>query len=84
MCDCRETFNGALAPYNAQLATAFRCPPGGAMRLEPYLIQIEKLDSGKRARKPPLVLASFCPFCGEKLNPEVETLQHENDKIIID
>lgn len=60
-CDCIEQFNKILKPKNARIEQAFSCFP--KVELTGALISVEKLGRGKR---PPLVVASFCPFCGTK------------------
>lgn len=64
MCECRKTINAGLAEHGGQLASAFS---GLAMKFHPYLVETERLDPHKRGRRIPIVLASFCPFCGERV-----------------
>lgn len=59
MCNCIETTDALLKDQNAGLVfTIFGKPPR-------VVIETRKIDSTKRGR-PPAMLASFCPFCGEK------------------
>lgn len=58
MCDCITEVNKLLDEHNTTLAL----PMFGARR--PF-VQTEKLESTKRG-KPPMMQATFCPFCGEK------------------
>lgn len=70
MCDCRTKIDEKLAPRNARLAFGFTLGDG-SMDLTPPLIATEKL--APRGKKPPILFASFCPFCGEDLRKrEVE------------
>lgn len=70
MCDCREAVNKRLAVSNARIATGFTYKisddgPIATMDLAPPMIVLEKMDDKKRG-KPPTLLASCCPFCGER------------------
>jgi hypothetical protein len=69
MCRCREKTNEKLAEYNAQIAVGFTASfedgPVRKMGLAPPMIETEKLDKKKRGR-PPILMASYCPFCGTK------------------
>lgn len=58
MCDCIEQVNNLLVEHNAELVL----PLFGERR--PF-IQTEKVNGKKRGR-PPLMQASFCPFCGNQ------------------
>lgn len=64
MCTCLAQINAKLKPSNGRLATGFTVPD---MHTH-ILIQVEKI--APRGKRPPLVLPTFCPFCGEKLEPE--------------
>lgn len=70
MCTCREAINERLAVSNARIATGFCFSPVEnqirRMELAPPMIVLEKIDSKKRG-KPPTLLATWCPFCGDKL-----------------
>lgn len=63
MCECRSYLNNLLKPKNGRLAYGFTFG-GGHMDLTPPIIETEKINS--RGKKPPVVVATFCPFCGEK------------------
>jgi hypothetical protein len=67
MCDCRKRINESLAPKNARLAYGFTIG-NGAMDISPPLIELEKI--APRGKKPPILMATFCPFCGEKLSSD--------------
>lgn len=61
MCECLDKVNALLAEQNAELLTTMGF--GGAPRRA--VIETVKVESKKRG-KSPRMLASFCPFCGEK------------------
>lgn len=64
MCECRAKMNKKLEEVNGRLANAFVITEENGLNLR-YCVQTEKLDKAKR--KPvPTVIASYCPFCGEK------------------
>lgn len=65
MCKCADAVDAELAAKNGRLAFGFTVREG-RMELTRPLIQLEKLDGKKRGKLPSLV-ASYCPFCGEKL-----------------
>jgi hypothetical protein len=66
MCDCVKKFDEALAPKNGRIAMAMQVTESMDLRAR-LCVATEKLDSSKR--KPvPLVIASYCPFCGVKLD----------------
>lgn len=58
MCNCITEVNAKLAESNGELAITF-------WPMVRPLLETMKLDTRKRV-KPPLVVATFCPFCGEK------------------
>lgn len=57
MCDCISEFNAKLREHNAVMVTTL-------FGTQKAVINTEKLDSKKRGR-PPVVIATFCPFCAE-------------------
>ena len=57
-CGCISVINGELAKQNGQLGLTFSLS-GGTW---PALV-VEKKDRKKR-EKPPVVIPTFCPFCG--------------------
>jgi hypothetical protein len=64
MCNCMKEMDEALAKHNGKLATGFQITADMNV-VSRLLIATEKIDAKKR--KPvPGVMASFCPFCGEK------------------
>lgn len=65
MCDCIKKFDEKLVEHNGRLAMAMQVTETLGLRAR-LLIATEKIDKTKR--KPvPAVMASFCPFCGEKM-----------------
>ena len=72
MCNCANEVNEQLAERgaNTRLAFAFQITKDMGL-IDRLLVGVEKVDKAKR--KPPMaVCASFCPFCGTKLEPEVQ------------
>lgn len=63
MCNCATEINAELAQRNGRLVNGFSLGKG-EMEFFPVMIEVEKMNT--RGKKPPRVLASFCPFCGEK------------------
>lgn len=69
MCDCISTVNAKLKEqYGGKLKLGFQIDGGELRDFIP--IATERLD-GKRGKKPPTMIASHCPFCGEKY-PQAE------------
>lgn len=68
MCDCRQAINEKLGEHNGRLASGFSFG-GGKMEFIPVLITTEKIDTRSR-KKPPIVIASYCPWCGEQFEEE--------------
>jgi len=60
---CIGAANEALQAKNTRLSMAMEIP-SGQMRL---IIATEVLTK-KRGAKPVKIMATYCPFCGEKLN----------------
>ncbi len=57
-CDCVSAMNERLAEHNAALVTTLFGEPKCA-------ISTTKLRD-VRSKRPPIVMASYCPFCGTK------------------
>lgn len=60
-CDCVTATDKMLVEHNATVVTTLGLF-GAPRRVS---LEVEKLDSKKRGR-PPRLIASYCPFCGEK------------------
>lgn len=68
-CACFDEMNDRLKPHNAQIAHGFGLEDGMRRLRLTYYVQTEKLDSNVRSKKkPPLVVMSYCPFCGVELD----------------
>lgn len=64
MCDCQKAVDEQLAGSNARIA--FGLLFGNAtIDRSPAMIVLEKVDEKKRGKLPTL-LATCCPFCGER------------------
>ena len=62
---CFKQFDEKLAEHNGRLAMGVQVTKDLGLKAR-LLIATEKIDKAKR--KPiPVVMASYCPFCGEKL-----------------
>ncbi|MGO1079917.1 hypothetical protein [Inquilinus sp. CA228] len=69
MCDCIDKVNELLKPRNGQLDLMFIVDrDSGAVRDVPC-IQTMKLNLRGRV-KPPSMAPTFCPFCGQRYQPE--------------
>lgn len=67
-CDCKETFNEKLKEYNGKLSLGFSFSRNGDPAQTHLMIGVEKIDRKSRV-KPPLAIATFCPFCGTRYEP---------------
>lgn len=65
MCECITTVDKLLSEHNARLGVTFNMLTG---KTYPK-ITVEKLESKKRG-SPPLMIPTFCPFCGAPYEPE--------------
>jgi hypothetical protein len=61
-CNCFAEVNDKLAPENGEIETNLVGTPGAVI-----LISVVKKDA-KARKKPPRLIASYCPFCGVKKN----------------
>lgn len=62
MCDCINKIDGDLKPNGQCLdATMF-----GERKMAMLLIRTDKWTPETRRSKPRRILATYCPFCGEK------------------
>lgn len=66
MCDCIKTMDEQLAPLNGALVTTFLANPAVCV------LEVYQLKTGRGQKKPPKVLASFCPMCGVKYERKAE------------
>lgn len=69
MCSCRDRVNDELAEFNAQIAFGFSFS-NSSMDISPPIIETEKVNKSLRRTKVPVVLAAFCPWCGESYKKE--------------
>lgn len=67
MCECREAINERLAFSNARIAFGLMFGEATIER-SPPMITLEKINDKKRGKLPKL-LATCCPFCGERYAP---------------
>lgn len=67
-CERIEKFNEKLAERNSKLQCTFSFPRDGSAAYHTVYIPTEKIN--KRNRDKCGVVATFCPFCGEKYRPE--------------
>jgi hypothetical protein len=65
MCDCIDQMNAELAKKNTQLNVVFSMTTGKTLGVAVDVGPIEK----KRNYRRPLIIATFCPFCGERYAP---------------
>jgi hypothetical protein len=66
MCTCHADIDTKLEPLNGKLATGFQLVRDEREMVLTLLMQVEKINP--RGKKPPHVLPTYCPFCGDKLN----------------
>ena len=71
-CTCFAEMNARLKPYNAQIAHGFALGEHNTSLRLTYYVQTEKLDTNVRSKKPPLVVMTFCPMCGIKLDGDAQ------------
>lgn len=65
MCDCIDKANRQMRATGHTLAVANRQRPGGRRVTRVVLLRAVSLDPLRRGR-PPTVIATHCPFCGDK------------------
>lgn len=68
MCDCIDQMNAKIADINGIIVSTYSEPSRP-------IIETMKLDATKRKKKAFSVLASFCPFCGEKYEDSSSTAE---------
>ena len=75
MCDCVKKVNAALAAQNGRLSMTCIIQDDNSLS-RAMIVKTERTDDKRAAA--PLVVASYCPFCGEKANdPQVKTGQQD-------
>ena len=67
MCDCIAKMNEKLQDHNCKVTRAVQITDALGL-VARTVVQTEKLDRTKR-KKPPVVMATYCPFCGEREVP---------------
>jgi hypothetical protein len=65
MCDCIEKLNEQLKERNTRIVMPISFSSKGLSTLLGPIIATEKADPTNR-KKPVKLMASYCPFCGEK------------------
>jgi len=66
MCNCNDVINDHLAQHGSKLETSW-FPESPRVFIKTYVTE------KKRGRKAPYMMATYCPFCGEKY-PEEKAL----------
>jgi len=65
MCECVKKLDEQLVEHNGRIAMALTMSKDMSRMGERLLVATEKIDTKKR--KPiPKLMATFCPFCGDK------------------
>jgi hypothetical protein len=67
-CDCIDNFNTRLAQHNTRITLGLTRINGDWV--ERLTIASEQIETGRGKKKAVSVIASFCPFCGERYDPE--------------
>lgn len=69
MCDCRAAVNERLAITNSKIAEGLVFSLSDAvMDVSPPMIMVDKINRNIKG-KLPVLLATCCPFCGERYAP---------------
>lgn len=68
-CNCIAEVDKVLREKEMTLEVSFLMPDFRAM----LPIQTRWIDGVKRRKKPTTILASFCPFCGMRVNDDEAT-----------
>ena len=80
-CQCIEEFNKGLKEMGAMVSTSLVISGIGTGReRESVRVKVSsmKLNSRDR-RRAPVLIAQFCPFCGERYMPEVPVAAASDD-----
>lgn len=64
MCDCMKLINDELAQYNTRIIPVMVLREGQFQTVG-VRVETEKVNPKQRGR-PKRLVASYCPFCGEK------------------
>lgn len=67
-CNCIAEMDAKLRDHNTRLCVTFGFPRDGSPAYTRPTIQTEKIET--RNRKSVIALPTFCPFCGERYEPE--------------
>lgn len=71
-CSCIAKVDEMMAPLNGRLGTRFTAESVGL--LQTVILTVEKVNP--RGKKPPGLLAKFCPICGTAYDqPEMRPLE---------
>lgn len=60
MCNCIAEMNAKLQEHNGGIVHTMFLHPARAV------VEVYRLKTGRGTRRPPKVIASFCPFCGDE------------------
>jgi hypothetical protein len=77
MCDCMELVDKDLAQHGVQLNSNILSEPRRAILQTIPLTP--KPGEKRRRRRPPVVLATYCPFCGTKYPPFEDPFTEKSD-----
>jgi hypothetical protein len=71
-CDCITRIDEQLAKQNFALDTSFLLGKNLSLTAVTLSVGTHWKDSSKkiRGKKPPTIVVSFCPFCGERATSE--------------
>lgn len=64
MCNCADEVDAKLAQFNTRLVRPIML--SGPQEFYP-LIETEQVEKGRGKRKACSMFATYCPFCGEKI-----------------
>ena len=68
-CECIDQMNAKLREHNTEIEETLCFPRDGSPIFTLPMIGTKKIES--RVRKgPALAIPSFCPFCGERYQPQ--------------
>lgn len=68
MCNCIEQINEQLKSQGAEITQRLMLAQDmGDISVSPPVIETRWIGKKPRGKKLPVLLASYCPFCGEKI-----------------